>query len=104
MPFVSGPQLATHVKQRVRMMVKLLNKRQDGFSIVLSSGSEIFVRSSSITPTGESIVLLVVGNLESESVLVADQLFELGQDFDMQLFEEAIKLQFRPELAAVFNA
>jgi hypothetical protein len=102
-PFVSGPQIPSHVGRRVRILGKLLAMTPDGFRLVLSSGTEISVRTTSLRPSGSSIVLLVVGTLESASSLVLDQLFELGQDFDMALFEEAVKLQFRPELAAAFD-
>ena len=103
-PFVSGPQIADHVGRRVRMLGKLLAMTSDGFRLVLSSGTEIAVRTSTVRPSGSSIVLLLVGNLETSSSLVLDQLFELGQDFDMGLFEQAVKLQFRPELVAAFDA
>jgi hypothetical protein len=87
------------------MMGKLLAMTNEGFRLVLTSGSEISIRTpTGIRPTGSSIVLLVVGTLENPASLVLDQLFELGQDFDMSLFEEAVKLQFRPELAAAFDA
>ena len=103
-PFVSGSQISDHVGRRVRMLGKLLAMTADGFRLVLSSGTEISVRSPSVRPTGSAIVLLVVGQLESTASLCLEQLFELGQDFDMQLFEEAVKLQFRAELNPAYNA
>lgn len=102
MPFVSGPQISEHVGRKVRMLGKLLAMTPEGFRLVLSSGTEISVRAGPQRPSGSAIVLLVVGTLESATSLVLDQVFELGQDFDMALFEEAVKLQFRPELSAVF--
>jgi hypothetical protein len=95
-PLLNGANMNKY--QQGRFLCKLLSMKNDVCRVLLSDGVEVdcFCKSN-VMPTGRNIVLMIVARVVDQASIEATEIFELGQELDMGLLNEAIELQFKHE-------